>query len=373
MVQTVARRLADLAEPALLVVDEAHHAVAGTWRRITTAWRNAKVLGVTATPERLDGVGLRDAFDVMVIGLGVRELIDAGYLAPFRYLAAQLVFDLSSVRTFGGDYNTGDLADVLDRDTVTGNVVEHYLRHLAPRTAIGFCVTVAHAEHVALRFRDNGVPAASIDGTMSPDERRDAVERLRSGDIRVLTSCEIISEGFDAPAVGGCILLRPTQSFALYRQQVGRCLRPKTDGSAATIVDHVGNVWRHGLPDSPHIWSLDSRRRSVAERQRAVPGLRKCDACSLVFAVGERGDDCGVAGCLFAPPVFIERPGNLEEIVSPPWAHGIDIRSARGWQWRLLLQHAGADRARLREIQVARGYKPGWVHYAVADAQRGVA
>jgi superfamily II DNA or RNA helicase len=369
MVQTVARRLQTLAEPALVVIDEAHHAVAGTWRKIATAWPNAKVLGVTATPERLDGVGLRDAFDIIVIGPDVRDLIDAGHLAPFRYLAARLSIDLSGVRTLAGDYAAADLADVLDRDTVTGDVVQHYLKHLAPRTAIAFCVTVAHAEHVALRFRDSGIPAASIDGSMLPDERRDAVDRLRVGEIRVLASCEIISEGFDAPAVGGCILLRPTQSFALYRQQVGRCLRPKGDGSAAIIVDHVGNVWRHGLPDAPHIWALDSQRRTIAERQRVVPGLRKCRVCDAVFAAGERGDDCGAADCLFAVPVFSERPGELKEIVSPPWAHGIDIRTATGWQWHLLLQHAGNNRARLREIQVARGYKPGWVHYAAAEAE----
>lgn len=369
MVQTVARRLDVLIEPTLIIIDEAHHAVARSWRRIADAWRTARVLGVSATPERLDGVGLRDAFDVMVLGPDVRDLIDAGYLAPFRYLAPNAP-DLSGVRTTAGDYNAADLADVLDRDTVIGNVVSHYLKHLAPRTAITFCVTVAHAEHVALRFRDAGIPAASIDGSMSSDERRDMVERLRTGDIRVLTSCEIISEGFDAPAVGGCILLRPTQSFALYRQQVGRCLRPKVDGSAAIIVDHVGNVHRHALPDAPHAWSLDSQRRTLAERQKPAAGVRTCTVCETVFRVGVRSEDCGIAGCLFAAPAFRERDGDLEEVVSPPWARGLDIRNARGWQWYQLLQHAGTNRAWLREIQIARGYKPGWVRYAAAEAEQ---
>jgi DNA repair protein RadD len=368
MVMTAARRLETLTEPTLLVVDEAHHAVAGTWCRIAEAWRTARVLGVTATPERLDGVGLRDAFDVMVVGPDVRDLIDAGHLAAFRYLAPNTALDLSGVRTTAGDYNASDLADVLDRDTVTGNVVAHYLKHLAPRTA--FCCTILHAEHVALQFRDAGIPAASIDGSMSSDERRDMVERLRAGDIRVLSSCEIISEGFDAPAVGGCILLRPTQSFALYRQQVGRCLRPKADGSAAIIVDHVGNVFRHALPDAPHAWSLDSQRRSVVERQKPAAGVRKCTVCDTVFRAGVRSDDCGVAGCLFAAPAFHERVGDLEEVLSPPWARGLDIRRARGWQWYQLLQHAGTNRARLREIQIARGYKPGWVRYAADEAEQ---
>ena len=133
MLQTVARRLEAIPAPALLVIDEAHHAVAGTWAKITAAWPNAKVLGVTATPERLDGVGLRDAFDTMVFGPDVRELIDAGYLASFRYLAPSTDIDLSRVRSIGGDYNSADLEQAVDQDGITGDVVEHYLKHLADR------------------------------------------------------------------------------------------------------------------------------------------------------------------------------------------------------------------------------------------------
>ena len=130
MVQTVARRLGKLAEPKFLIIDEAHHAVAGTWAKIAAAWPSAKVLGVSATPERLDGVGLRDAFDEMVIGPDMRELIDAGYLAPFRYLAPSTTVDLSGVRSIGGDYHAGDLEDALDSEGITGDIVEHYLKHL---------------------------------------------------------------------------------------------------------------------------------------------------------------------------------------------------------------------------------------------------
>jgi superfamily II DNA or RNA helicase len=371
MVQTVARRLVAISEPTLLVIDEAHHAVAGTWAAIAAAWPNVKVLGVTATPERLDGVGLRDAFDEMVNGPDVRELIDAGFLASFRYLAPDTAIDLSQVRRIGGDFNAADLEKALNRDGITVDVVEHYLTHLAGRTAIAFCVTVAHAEHVATRFRDNGIPAASIDGTMSAEDRRDLVNRLRTGDIRVLTSCELVSEGFDAPAVGGAILLRPTQSFALYRQQVGRCLRPKADGAAAVIIDHVGNVWRHGLPDDPHEWSLDSQRRKVTERA-AASTCRKCRACGEVFSRRAGRDGCPAPdtdGCTFAPAILPERAGVLEEIkASQDWTRGLDIRTARGSAWYLLMQRADGVPARLRQIQMAREYKPAWVRYAVREA-----
>jgi DNA repair protein RadD len=254
-------------------------------------------------------------------------------------------------------------------------VVTHYLKHLPGRTAIAFCVTLAHAEHVAIRFRDNGIPAASIDGSMSADERRDLVDKLRRGDILVLTSCEVIAEGFDAPAVGGAILLRPTQSFALYRQQVGRCLRPKPDGSAAIIIDHVGNVFRHGLPDAPYEWSLNSKKRTQAERHQAAAGYRMCKACSEVFPTGAGRDACPtpeVDNCLFQPRVLPEREGELVPFAannsSPPWARGLDLRTARGGQWFLLLQRADGDPERLREIAAARGYKRGWVRYAVQEA-----
>jgi DNA repair protein RadD len=373
MVQTIARRLDTIPAPGLLVLDEAHHAVAGTWAKITAAWPTAKVLGVSATPERLDGVGLREAFDELVIGPDVRELIDAGHLAPFRYLAPKTPIDLSGVRSLGGDFNSGDLEQAVDQDGITGNVVEHYEQHLAGRTAIAFCVTVKHAEHVAQRFRDAGIPAASIDGTMSSDERHNLVDKLRTGEIRVLTSCEIISEGFDAPAVGGAILLRPTQSFALFRQQVGRSLRPKPDGSTAVICDHVGNVFRHGLPDALHAWSLDSKRRSKTERNDAASRCRTCPTCNEVFQTGAGRDMCALPDdpeCLFRPRILTEREGVLTEIEAPPaWAHGIDITNAYGWRLRLLIQHAGTDPARLRQIADARGYKPGWVRFALKEAR----
>jgi DNA repair protein RadD len=156
MVQTLARRLEGIAPPALLVVDEAHHAVAGTWAKIAAAWPNAKILGVTATPERLDGVGLREAFDEMVIGPDVRELIDASHLAPFRYLAPSTAIDLSRVRSIGGDFNTSDLENALDQDGITGDVVDHYLKHLSnmPSTSpCGSAITVSRRHRLTARWR----------------------------------------------------------------------------------------------------------------------------------------------------------------------------------------------------------------------------
>ena len=372
MVQTVARRLDKIAAPDLVVIDEAHHAVAGTWQKVLDAWPKAKILGVTATPERLDGRELGDVFDEMVIGPDVADLIGQGFIAPFTYIAPDAEIDLSGVRTLGGDFIASDLAAAVDRNVITGNVVEHYRKHLSGRTAICFCITVAHAEHVAAEFRANGVTAASIDGTMTSAERTSLVTRLRDGELRVLTSCELISEGFDAPAVGGAILLRPTQSFALFRQQVGRCLRPKPDGSAAVILDHVGNVFRHGLPDAPHEWSLDSAKRRNGEK--VAPAVRKCRACSIVFPIGATPDgDCpspDAPDCFFMHvDIPKETSGTLAEIsFNPPWAEGIDIRTARGRDFFRLVELAGDRYERLRLIQVVRGYKAAWTWHRRREA-----
>ena len=338
---------------------------------------------MTATPERLDGVGLRDAFDTVVVGPDVRDLIDAKYLAPFRYLAPSVGIDLGGVRSLGGDYNIGDLERAVDSYTITGNVVEQYLKHLPGRTAIAFTCTVAHAEHVAQRFRDRAIAAASIDGTMRPDARRHVVDQLRTRAIRVLTSCEIVSEGFDAPAVGGAILLRPPQSFALYRQQIERCLRPKPDGGTAVVLDHVQNWLRHGLPDAAHLWSLDSQRRErfVGDEQDNEQGPRLCRACFEVFAREATADNCPdhtLIGCLFASRQIRELDDDLQEIsptsaYRPEWGRprGLDIRHASGTQWLTLMQRAGGDLQRLRQIQQARGYKRGWIHYVrQANAER---
>lgn len=367
MVQTVANRLHRLETPDFIVIDECHHAVAGTWAKVLHRFAEAYVLGVTATPERLDGRGLREVgFEQLILGPDVAWLIENGYLARFRYLGAEIDVSFDSVRTVGGDYDTHELEALLATKAITGDVVGHYRKHLDGRTCIVFCVTVKHAEMVAEAYRDAGIPAASIDGSMGKLERAEVVRQLRTGEIMVLTSVAVLGEGFDAPEVGGAQLLRPTQSFAMFRQQIGRCLRPKADGSAAIILDHVQNYTRHGLPDEAHVWDLDSQRRTPAERKQQVP-TRLCRACGEVFGVNAKGTPCGPPDCLWQPVApIVQRPGTLGEIRRPTpeqamaWAQGNDLKRGR---LRLLLALAGGDRRRLTQIAAARGYKRGWVYY----------
>ena len=231
-VQTLVRRLGRLDwAPGLIVVDEAHHTTQETGHgRVLAHFADAKVLGVTATPERLDGKGLGiqagGFFDALVMGPSVADLVEQGYLSRPVVFAPQTQLDLSGIRTLGGDFEKGALAAAMDRPAIHGDAVKHYRQYCEGTPTIAFCVSVSHAEHVAEAFRQAGFHAASIDGSLDDKTRRQRIEDLGAGKLHVLTSCEIISEGTDIPVVGGALLLRPTQSLSLALQQIGRALRP---------------------------------------------------------------------------------------------------------------------------------------------------
>lgn len=283
-VQTVARRLGRLEaagwKPDLIVVDECHHAVAGTWRRVLEAFPGAMCLGVSATPGRLDGRGLgREAggvFDAMVTGPSIAELIDGGYLARPRVFASRTSIDaeLRQLRSIGGDWEQEGLARVMSQRAVIGDAVEHYARLCPGTPAIAFCVSVAHAEQVREQFATAGWRARRIDGGMQAAERASIVAALSEGDLDVMVSCELVSEGFDVPVCGAAILLRPTQSETLFMQQVGRALRSYPGKECAYILDHAENVKRHGLPQIEREWTLAGRGPRAQ-----VPQVKQCPGC----------------------------------------------------------------------------------------------
>ena len=251
-VQTLARRL-DLYRGwfDLLVIDECHHAVAGTWRAVMDAYPEAKVLGVTATPQRLDGRGLGDVFERLLIGPSVRELMDQGFLAPYRAFApADGPPDLSRVKRIAGDFDSRALAEVMSGGKLVGDAVEHYRRHADGLPAVAFCVTVQHAEAVAEQFRGAGYRAVSVDGSLDQGERDRRIAGLADGSVQVLTSCELIAEGLDVPGITAAILLRPTQSLGLHLQQ---CLDAETE-----ILTGRGWLRHDALNDADTVAAFDT-------------------------------------------------------------------------------------------------------------------
>ena len=293
-VQTLARRLHLLPRDffQLLVVDEAHHTTANQWARVIEHFHNAKLLGVTATPIRSDNRGLGEHYQTMVQGPTAEQLTDAGYLAPAKVLAPP-GFDSTGLRKRMGDFDQREAEQRVG--TIIGDCLGHYRRHLPGQTAIAFCCSVAHAEAVADLFQRNGIAAASIDGTMDAAQRRELLQRLAVGDLKVLTSCALIGEGVDVPSVGGCILLRPTASVALHLQMIGRCLRPQP-GKRAVVLDHVGNTLRLGHHLEPRDWTLDGLRKRDREQ---APSVKVCPQCFATSASAMQV--CRECGHVFAP------------------------------------------------------------------------
>ena len=311
-VQTLARRLHRINwQPGLIIIDEAHHATAGQWERILQHWPDAYRLGVTATPCRLDGRGLGAAFDAMVLGPSVADLTFTGFLSPARIYAPPVVADLASVRTRAGDYANDQAAAAMDRPTVTGDAITHYQRIASGQQAIAFCCNVKHAVSVCDAFKTAGIGAELLLGN-TPD-REQVVANFAAHRTRILVTVDVVSEGFDVPAASCAILLRPTQSLGLYLQQVGRVLRPAPGKSAAIILDHVGNVTRHGFPDDQRDWSLNDRMRRTANGA-AAPSVRTCPEC---FAAFKPQPQCPVCGAQCAPiksRVIKQLAGELQEL-----------------------------------------------------------
>lgn len=281
-----APRLLATFKPALIIVDEAHHAVAASYKKMLDAAPGARVLGVTATPCRLDGRSLGDAFDVIVEGPSVSILTEQGYLVP-AIIYAPSQPDLSKAGRRGGDFKREDIASAVEKSSVTGDAVEHYKRLCAGLRSVAFCVDAAHAKRTAAEFNAAGVPADIILSAkyQSASERERVVRDLETGKILVLCSVDVVSEGFDIPEISVVILLRPTASFSLFRQQIGRGLRPYPGKIHAIILDHAGNVLRHGFPDDEVIWSL------TAEVKRKSPDdllkLKRCSSCLMIYRSSE--------------------------------------------------------------------------------------
>lgn len=282
-------------------IDESHHVLQGNkWGRATALFPNAFGLGVTATPCRADRKSLhRDQggiFDSMVVGPSMRDLINEGFLCDYRVYGPPASIDTANLRiSSGGDYNPDDLREASHKSSITGDIVDTYQKITPGKQAIAFVVDVEQAIEVAQAFNAVGIRAEAV-SAKTPDAVRAAlVEKFSNGQIQVLVNVDLFGEGFDVPAVEVVIMGRPTQSYGLYVQQFGRALRTADDKLFGIIIDHVGNVIRHGLPDAPKKWSLwdDHYGKKKPRDPNAIP-VTTCTECFMAFeALTKQCPFCG--------------------------------------------------------------------------------
>lgn len=282
-VQTAVRRMSIRSAVDLIVIDEAHRALAASYRKIVVRMPTARLLGLTATPIRYDGKPLRDSFDVMIEAAKPSELFGLGLLAkPQTYsISARdrdfLVERLATVRRRGGDFEPAQLDDAMNQKTLIGSVVGDYMRHMPKGPSVFYGASVRHSMAIRDALRAVGVRAEHLDGTTPIDGRRSMLSDLRCGRLDAVCNYAVLTEGWDLPHLAGVVLARATYSFGLYMQMVGRCMRAH-NGRVPVVIDHGINWERHGvIPGADVEWSLLGGRvgcgaggsRSCAENDNA--------------------------------------------------------------------------------------------------------
>ena len=247
--------------PSTVIVDEAHHVPAKSYRELWETYPDAKFLGVTATPIRLNGEGFKDLFDTLIVSKSIKEFIEDGYLAKLKYIGRPPLLpklDLSDIAIIGGDYDSEQLSEKMCEEAVMANLIKSYLDHSKGKKMIVFAVTTKHSESIAERYQSIGFAAAHIDSDTPQKERNEIINKFRSGEIRILSNVGIISEGFDVPDCEVVQLARPTKSLVMYLQQVGRCMRPSRSKPYSIVLDNVGLYDEFGSPKDHRDWSLEA-------------------------------------------------------------------------------------------------------------------
>jgi len=378
MVGTLVRRLNKIQKPDLIVIDEAHHSVAGQWKKILSYFTDVPRLGWTATPERLDGSGLVETYDCMIKGPSINWLDKNDYLSyPVVYRPPEEMTKKYHIKR--GDFDKDEQVETMTKKHIIGDVIEHYRNYLDKLPAVCFCVSLQHCDIMTKQFQTAGYRAVMVYGNMPRKERESAIKGLADGSIHIVTSCDVISEGVDVPVMAGCILLRKTMSLGLYLQQVGRALRKFPGKENAIILDHAGNYYLHGHPLTERAWSLDAKSRK--DRKENPPTTTDCPKCFAVWP-GEpkKCPSCGYVfndaenktGMVRKPPEVIAGeliaalPGADQETIKKIM-NDIDkiMRMDPKTRQKYMLKRAFElqDKARIKALADAIGYKPGWTNY----------
>jgi DNA repair protein RadD len=327
-------------EAQLIVIDEAHQTTGDGYKWFLEQYPHALILAVTATPHLKRG--MRHVADEVVRPITAKELTDQGYLVPLRYWTPEKP-DLTGVTTSGDDYNQKELGVAMRKAALSGNVVQTYQSQGGGRRAILFAVDIEHSRQLVAQFTAQKIPAAHIDASCTDNERDRAVGQLERGEIRILANVGVLTTGVDVPAVDLIIMARPTKSYNLWIQMIGRGTRPCPDVQKTDcyVFDHAGNVERHGLLEQERQCELDGKV------VKDPPQIKQCGQC---FSWAGRFESvCPACGAAFREEPKggprkkdSDETAQLKAYALPPWEEELH---------------------RLVSMGKRGGYKPGFVYH----------
>lgn len=329
-VQTMVKRLKAYEDNFdLIVVDEAHHTKAISYKRIIKHFPSAKVLGVTATPYRLSGDGFGKEYDKLILSETIKEYIEQGYLSDIKYLPTDIVIHDCDSITIGatGDYENEVLFKYMDNPLVYTAIIDAYHKYAKNKKGIVYTINQKHNFNLQKCFEEKGIPSAAIDSKTPSEERKKMVKRFKNSEINVLCNVDIFGEGFDCPDVDFILLARPTKSLSLYLQQVGRGLRKTDNKDSVLIIDCVGSYTRFGLPTKERDWQkhFDGKGKeidyapTVPERQM-ISKIREEYGLSVEIKEIQQNEDLS----------YLE---NLFSIRNATFSHKEEFRSYEEIDW----------------------------------------
>lgn len=368
MVQTLTRRVDKLPMPDVILVDEAHHALAKSYQRILKQFPKAIVLLFTATPHRTGRMQLDQIADDIIVGQSIHELTEKGFLAPFRYFQPPNDFDSKLLkRGSTGDFTNESIQQAMSTK-IFGHIVKQYKRIASGMQAVVYTYSIDSAVEIAHKFNSEGISAIEVDGT-TPKEKRDlAVQKFRNQEIKILVNVNLFTEGVDLPNVDCVIMARPTASLALYLQFSMRCLNPRP-GKTAIIIDHANNFKTFGYPDDDRDWK--KAIKSGKQKSKSLlkdPGLSivTCDYCFAVVKASEVKDGkCPICG----KPIKVHEAKPVSDVdlveASKEWQKAIR-EIVKSDLLKSVATKAVGELHSLRELQAyakLHGYKPGWAWF----------
>lgn len=376
-VQTLVKRIDKIPKPDLLICDECHHIIADTYKTIVNSFESAVLLGITATPLRRDGDRLADAFDDIVVGPSVSDLIESGDLAHYEYYEPTSSFSEENVEIRAGDYDNNAIFSQMNRAKVIGDIVSYYKRIANHEQAIYYCVNIEHSINVARRFNKAGIVAEHVDGETPKQIRADAIDKFRHGKIQVLCNVDLFGEGFDVPNVDCVGLARPTKSLTLYIQQAMRAMRPdpKNPRKIAKIIDHVGNRKRHGAIDEERQWYLAAKPEREGEAiYKVCPdcgeevgiNTKFCPVCGYEFDMeeqpleGEAGDPAKVEDTKEKQEIRKEFVNAKSFADFERLGQRLGYKNYKGYAYERAVNKARTPED-FKSLQQERGYKIHWI------------
>ena len=294
-IQTVSRRIKSLdwLKPSLIFVDEAHHCRAATWERVIKCFPSSRIVGLTATPSRLDGKGLGELFDVLIEGPSMKQLIDEGSLCDIDIYSVSSGLSVDGIKKTGGDFNKKELDDRVS-GPVIASTINNWFKIAKDRRTLNYSVSIRHSKEVVKQIKQLGISAEHVDGTTHEAEREAIFRRFSDGVTQFVSNVDIVTEGFDCPECD-CVIIKPTASLTLYLQMIGRVMRPKKDGRKGLVLDVGGNVTYkdHGDPRDEVHWSLDEGL--IINQTKAVKRMsRPCKNCGFLFPYTKT--ECPICG-----------------------------------------------------------------------------